>query len=125
MTIHNEKEYKVVDERIEQLLAKGTALGDLELLDDDDKQELKTLSDAAYDWECEQDPHPGTVSVGLISAIEKALKKLGLTHTEGARAVEMSTDNFNELLKGERGITYSEARNIYHNLKVPANIVLL
>lgn len=51
MTINNEKEYKVVDERIEQLLVKGTALGDMELLDDDDKKELKTLSDAAYDWE--------------------------------------------------------------------------
>lgn len=85
---------------------------------------LQSLSDAAYDWECEQDPHPGTVNVSLISAIEKALKRLGLTRTEAARAVDMSTDNFNEVLSGNRGITFTEARNIYHNLNVPANIVL-
>lgn len=124
MTIHNDKEYKAVDERIEKLIAKGTGLGDMELLSEEDKKELKTLSDAAYDWESETDPHPGTVNVSLISAIENALKKLGLTRTEAARAVDMSTDSFNELLKGDRGITYSEAKNIYHNLNVPANIVL-
>lgn len=124
MTIHNNKEYEAIDGRIEMLIAKGTALGGMDLLSDEDKRELKVLSDAAYDWECEQDPHPGTVNVSLISAIEKALKKLGLTRTEAAHAVDMSADNFNEVLNGGRGITYNEARNIYHNLNIPANIVL-
>lgn len=124
MIIRNEKEYEAIDGRIEKLIAKGTALGSLELLSDEDKKELKNLSDAAYDWECEKDPHPGTVNVGLISAIEMALKKLGLTRSEAAQAVDMSADNFNEVLNGDRGITYNEARNIYHNLNIPANIVL-
>lgn len=38
MTIHNEKEYKEVDKRIENLIAKGTALGNMELLCDEDKR---------------------------------------------------------------------------------------
>ena len=62
MTITNEEEYKKIDARIEKLLAKGSALGDVELLTDDVKVELKVLSEVAYDWECEQDPHPWRVN---------------------------------------------------------------
>ena len=62
MTITNEEEYKKIDARIEELFVKGSALGDVELLTDDEKVELKVLSEAAYDWECEQDPHPWRVN---------------------------------------------------------------
>ena len=45
--------YHEIDARIEQLLAKGTALGGMDMLSENEQEELKVLSEAAYDWECE------------------------------------------------------------------------
>ncbi len=51
MTIKDEKTYNEIDERIEALLEKGTQLGGMDMLDEVDKEELKILSEAAYDYE--------------------------------------------------------------------------
>ena len=58
MTIKDEKTYNEIEERMEALLAKGTQLGGMDFLSEVEKEELKILSEAAYDWECEVDPHP-------------------------------------------------------------------
>ena len=69
MTIKDEKTYNEIEERMEALLAKGTQLGGMDFLSEVEKEELKVLSEAAYDWECEVDPHPWRVKPSLIAAI--------------------------------------------------------
>lgn len=124
MIIENEESYRRINERIDELIDKGTKLGDMELLSEREKKEFNELTDAAYDWECQTNPHPWTVESTLITAIKKAVRKLGLSKKEAAETINMSPSNFEDVLNGKRGITYSEARDIHHNLNIPANIIL-
>ena len=57
MNIKDEKTYNEIDHRMEELLVKGTKLGGMDFLCDIEKEELKVLSEAAYDWEYEVDLH--------------------------------------------------------------------
>ena len=49
MTIKDDKTYNEIDARMEALLEKGTQLGGMDFLSDVEKEELKVLSEAAYD----------------------------------------------------------------------------
>ena len=69
MTIKDKKKYEEVDARLEQLLEKGTELGGMYLLSEEEQEEMKVLSEAAYNWECEEDPHPWRVKPSLIERI--------------------------------------------------------
>lgn len=75
MTIKDKKTYNEIEERMEALLAKGTQLGGMDFLSEVEKEELKILSEAAYDWECEVDPHPWRVKPSLIAAIKVAFRQ--------------------------------------------------
>ena len=75
MIIKDEKTYNEIEERMEALLAKGTQLGGMDFLSEVEKEELKVLSEAAYDWECEVDPHPWRVKPSLIAAIKVAFRQ--------------------------------------------------
>lgn len=124
MTIKDEKHYHDIDTRMEQLLAKGTELGGMEMLSDEEREELKVLSEAAYEWECEEDPHPWRVKPSLIAAIKVAFRKKGYKQKEAAKAIGVSPTTFSDILHGRRGISFDTARNICHELGVPANTVL-
>ena len=49
MIIKDEKTYNEIEERMEALLAKGTQLGGMDFLSEVEKEELKVLSEAAYE----------------------------------------------------------------------------
>ena len=115
---------KIKDIKNIQLLEKGTKLGGMDFLDDVDKEELKVLSEAAYNWECEVDPHPWRVKPSLIAAIKVAFKNKGYKQKDAAKAIGVSTTALSDILHGRRAISFDIARNIYHNLGVPANVVL-
>ena len=51
MIIKDEKTYNEIDARMEALIQKGTQLGGMDFLSDEEKEELKMLSEAAYNWE--------------------------------------------------------------------------
>ena len=108
----------------EALLAKGTQLGGMDFLSEVEKEELKVLSEAAYDWECEVNPHPWRVKPSLIAAIKVAFRQKGYKQKEAAKAIGVSTTALSDILHGRRAINFDVARNIYHNLGVPANVVL-
>ena len=120
----DEKTYNEIEERMEALLAKGTQLGGMDFLSEVEKEELKVLSEAAYDWECEVDPHPWRVKPSLIAAIKVAFRQKGYKQKEAAKAIGVSTTALSDILHGRRAINFDVARNIYHNLGVPANVVL-
>ena len=119
-----EKTYNEIEERMEALLAKGTQFGGMDFLSEVEKEELKVLSEAAYDWECEVDPHPWRVKPSLIAAIKVAFRQKGYKQKEAAKAIGVSTTALSDILHGRRAINFDVARNIYHNLGVPANVVL-
>ena len=124
MKIKDEVTYNEVDARMEELLAKGAELGGMENLCEEDKEEFKILSNAAYEWECEVDPHPWRVKPSLIAAIKVAFRQKGLRQKEAAKIIGVSNTAFSDILHGRRAINYDVARNIYHELGVPANIIL-
>ena len=124
MTIKDKKKYEEVDARLEQLLEKGTELGGMDLLSEEEQEEMKVLSEAAYNWECEEDPHPWRVKPSLIAAIKVAFRKKGSTQKEAAAAIGVSPTTFSDILHGRRSLSFDMARNIYHELGVPANLVL-
>ena len=51
MIIKDEKTYNEIDARMEALIQKGTELGGMDFLSEEEKEELKILSEAAYNWE--------------------------------------------------------------------------
>ena len=124
MNINNKKTYEEIDAHIEQLLGKGTELGGVEMLSEKEQEELNVLSEAAYNWECEEEPHPWRVKPSLIAAIKVAFKKKGYKQKEAAKAIGVSPTTFSDILHGRRSISFEVARNIYHELGVPANLVL-
>ena len=124
MTIKDENTYNEINERMEKHLEKGTQLGGMDFLSEVEKEELKILSEAAYDWECEVEPHPWRVKPSLIAAIKVAKHKKGFKQKDAAKAIGVSTTALSDILHGRRAINYDVARNIYHELGVPANIIL-
>lgn len=124
MHIKDVNTYNNYDARIEELLHKGTVLGGMDLLSEEEKEELSILSDAAYEWECDTEPHPWKVKPSLIAAIKVAFRKKGIKQKDAAKAIGVSPTALSDILHGRRAISYDIARNIYHELGVPANIVL-
>ncbi len=51
MKIKTEEEFHAFREEMEKLIAKGTVLGDMELLDKEDKARYVALSQAINKWE--------------------------------------------------------------------------
>ena len=62
MTINNEKDYQDYRANMEIIIAKGTKLGDMELLSDEDKAEFVQLSHAIAEYESVHHPLPGSKS---------------------------------------------------------------
>ena len=124
MHIKDVNTYNNYDARIEELLHKGSVLGGMDLLSEEEKEELSILSDAAYEWECDTEPHPWKVKPSLIAAIKIAFRKKGIKQKDAAKAIGVSPTALSDILHGRRAISYDIARNIYHELGVPANIVL-
>ena len=124
MKINNETKYVEIEARIEDLIEKGTMLGGMEQLSDMEKEELKVLSEAAYEWECEEEPHPWRAKPSLIAAIKVALKNKGYKQKDAAKIIGISATGLSDILHGRRAISYEVARSLYHDLGVPAHIVL-
>jgi len=78
MIIRNEKEYKQYEARVEELIERGTILGDMELLSEEDKAEFSMLSDALDEYGRAYHPLPGRMSTLLSDAILNQVKEKGL-----------------------------------------------
>lgn len=124
MIIKNEKEYKDYETRVEQLILKGTELGDMELLGEDEKAEFTLLSEALDEYGRAYHPLPGQMSTLLADAILLQVKERGLKQKDAARMIGISTTTFSDLIHGRRSLSFDIARNLYKVLGVPAEVVL-
>ena len=57
-TITNEKEYRDICQQMNDIIGKGTELGDMELLSETDKNEYIRLSEMVRKWESVHYPFP-------------------------------------------------------------------
>jgi antitoxin component HigA of HigAB toxin-antitoxin module len=124
MTIKNEKEYQDYEARIEHLITRGTALGDMELLSDDEKAEFTMLSEALDEYGRAYHPLPGRMSTLLTEAILSQVKERGLKQKDAARMIGISATTFSDLLHGRRPLSFDVARSLHKVLGVPADVVL-
>jgi HTH-type transcriptional regulator/antitoxin HigA len=124
MTIKDEQEYKEYETRVEQLIQKGTELGDMERLGDEEKREFIRLSDALDEYGKAYHPLPGQISTLLADAILFQVKEKGLKQKDAARMIGISQTTFSDLLHRRRSLSYEVARNLHKVLGVPAEIVL-
>ena len=69
MIIRNEKEYKQYEARVEELIERGTILGDMELLSEEDKAEFSMLSDAQWEKLLSSAPCPIAAMSGYSFAV--------------------------------------------------------
>lgn len=124
MIIKNEKEYKDYETRVEQLIQRGTELGDMELLGEDEKAEFTLLSEALDEYGRAYHPLPGQMSTLLADAILLQVKERGLKQKDAARMIGISATTFSDLIHGRRSLSFDIARNLYKVLGVPAEVVL-
>ena len=124
MMIKSEKEYKKLEARVEELILRGTELGDMELLSDEEKAEFTMISDALDKYGRAYHPLPGQISSLLADAILTQVKQKGLKHKDAAQMIGVSATSFSDLLHGRRSLNYEIARSLYKVLGVPAEVVL-
>lgn len=124
MIIKSEKEYKDYEARAEALMQRGTELGDMELLSDEDKAEFMQLSEALDEYGNAYHPLPGQMSTLLTDAIITQVKAKGLKQKDAARMIGISSTMFSDLIHGRRSLNFDVARRIHKILGVPADVVL-
>jgi len=124
MTIKNEKEYKEYEARVEKLIQRGTELGDMELLSEEEKAKFTMLSKALDEYGRAYHPLPGQMSTLLTDAILFQVKKKGLKQKDAARMIGISATTFSDLLHGRRSLNFDIARSLHKVLGVPAEVVL-
>ena len=124
MTIKNEKEYQDYETRVERLIARGTELGDMELLSDEEKAEFTMLSEALDEYGRAYHPLPGRMSTLLTEAILSQVKERGLKQKDAARMIGISATTFSDLLHGRRPLSFDIARSLHKVLGVPAEVGL-
>ena len=124
MTIKNETEYKEYEARVERLIKRGTELGDMELLNAEEKEEFTMLSAALDEYGRAFHPMPGQMSTLLTDAILLTIKEKGLKQKDAARMIGISQTVFSDLLHHRRTMSYDVARNLHKVLGISAEIVL-
>ena len=62
MKIKTDKEFRTYQAEMEAITVKGTDLGDMELLSEEEKERYIVLSQAISEWEAAYHPLPGRVS---------------------------------------------------------------
>lgn len=124
MIIKSEKEYQDYEARAEALMQRGTELGDMELLSDEDKAEFMQLSEALDEYGSAYHPLPGQMSTLLTNAIITQVKAKGLKQKDAARMIGISSTMFSDLIHGRRSLNFDVARRIHKILGVPADVVL-
>lgn len=124
MTINSEKEFKKYRSDMEVIIAKGTALGDMELLSDKDKAEYIRLSDAIAEYEAAYYPLPGRVSTLLTDAIREKMEEKGINQKQTAQLLGISESRVSDLLNGRRKLNLHVAKRLRDNFCIPADFIL-
>ncbi|WP_439488662.1 helix-turn-helix domain-containing protein [Algoriphagus sp.] len=116
--IKSEREYKAIQERVEELLA------DSENIENPEAKgfvELNLLSDMVADYE---ESHFPILPPSLPEAIKLRMNERGLSQKALSEFLGVSTSRISEYLNGKSEPTLKIAREISRKLDIEASIVL-
>ena len=123
MIIKDEKEFQNYRANLEVIIAKGTKLGDMELLSDEDKKEYVYLSQAIEEYEAAYHPLPGKVSTLLTNAIRSKMEEKGVNQKQAASLLGISESRVSDLLNGRRKLNLNIAKRLRDNFGIPADFI--
>ena len=90
MKIKTDKEFRAYQAEMEAITVKGTDLGDMELLSEEEKERYIVLSQAISEWEAAYHPLPGRVSTLITDAIRKKMETENIKQKENSQGVSVS-----------------------------------
>lgn len=124
MKIKSESEFRKCQKAYEAIIQRGTALGDMELLEAGDKAEFIRLSQMINEWEAAHHPLPGRVSTLITDAIKERMKAENLRQKEVAKSLGVSESRISDLLNGRRPLNLNIVKRLRDNLGIPADFIL-
>ena len=124
MIIKNEKEFRDYQANLETLIAKGTQLGNMELLSEEEQKEYIRLSDAIEEYEAAYHPLPGRVSTLLTDTIREKMQEKGINQKQTAKLLGISESRVSDLLNGRRPLNLNIAKRLRDHLSIPADFIL-
>ena len=124
MKIKTEEEFHAFRGEMEKLIAKGTVLGDMELLSEEEKERYIVLSQAISEWEAAYHPLPGRVSTLITDAIRKKMETENIKQKETARRLGISESRVSDILNGRRPLNLNIVKRLRDNFGIPADFIL-
>ena len=121
--IKTEKEYRKVCDAMDVIISKGTALGDMELLPVDDKNEYLRLSTMVRGWEKVHYPHPIPINP-LIAQIQERMVERNLKQRDAANLLGIDEARMSEILRGKKSIGMKLAKSLRKIFQIDADIIL-
>lgn len=124
MIIKNEAQYREYKKAMEAIIAKGTELGDMELLPPYDKDKFVSLTDAIHEWEAAYHPLPGKVSSLITDEIKKQMIDKKIKQKEAAKMLGISESRVSELLNGKRALNLNITKRLRDCFGISADFIL-
>ena len=121
--IKTEKEYRSICAAMDILIEKGTKLGNMELLTNDEKNDYMRLSSIVRQWEKVHYPYPIPINP-LIAQIQERMAERNLKQRDTARLLGIDEALMSEILRGKKPIGMRLAKNLRKCLQIDANIIL-
>jgi len=122
-TITTEKEYRSVCQQMNIIIDKGTELGDMELLPEEDKNEYIRLSEIARKWENVHYSFPIVVNP-IVANIRSKMEEMNLTQKGIAQMIGVDEARLSEIMRGKRKININIAKKLKTSLNIPADTIL-
>lgn len=123
MTIKSEKEFRDYQANVEIIIAKGTQLGSMELLSEEELDELDRLSEAIEEYEAAYHPLPGLVSTLLTDTIRSKMEEKGVNQRQAAKLLGISESRVSDLLNGRRKLNLNIAKRLRDHFGIPADFI--
>jgi HTH-type transcriptional regulator / antitoxin HigA len=114
----SEKEYKIKNIRMEELLKTLTSDG---VLASDLATELDLLSDEIADYEDKKYPFKADT---LVEMIELRMFQRKLKQKDIAQILGTTPSRISEILNGKRNLTMDLAKGLYQKLNIDADLIL-
>ena len=124
MEIKTESQYQDYKDKLEEIIRKGTALGEMELLTNADKEEFVRLTDAIGEWEAAYHPLPGKTSTLITNAIREKMEEKHLKQKETASWLGIPESKVSELLIGRRPLSLNIVKRLRDRFGIPADFLL-
>lgn len=107
--ITTETEYRSICAMMDDIIAKGTALGDMEALPQTDKDEYMRLSLLVREWEKIHYAFPLTANP-LIRTIQERMVERNLKQRDTAALLGINESRMSDILKGKRSISMQHSK---------------